>query len=131
MAVTTRLYGIGLLNYAKEGKQAVQKIRKALTSAVNYGRTVARQRIASQFRVRTGTLKRQARGMRTVVTVRGGEIKGQVKPLPNLLNIFEHGATLAHGRGHLAARPVVVPAQRAMEGAATKALGDVVAQVGK
>ena len=130
MAVTTRLYGIGLLNYAKEGKQAVQKIRRALTRAVNHGRTVARQRIASQFVKRTGTLKKQARSMRTVVTVRGGEIKGQVKPLPNLLNIFEHGATLAHGRGRLAPRPVVFPAQRAMEGAATKALGEVVAQVG-
>lgn len=131
MAVSVKMHAVGLLNYAKEGKGAVQKIRKSLGQVLNHGRTVARQTISAKFQVRTGRLKKQARSMRTVVTVNGGEIKGQVKPLPNLLNIFEHGATLAHGRGTLAARPVVFPAQRAMDGAAKKAMTDVLAQVGK
>lgn len=131
MAVTTKIHAIGLLNYAKEGKDAVQGIRKAMGQVLNHGRTVARQAIASKFVKRTGTLAKQARGMRTSVIVNGGEIKGQVRPLPNLLNIFEHGATLAHGRGALAPRPVVFPAQRAMDGAANKALTEVLARVGK
>lgn len=131
MAVSVKVHAVGLLNYAKEGKGAIQKIRKSLGTVLNYGRTVARQNIASKFRVRTGRLKKQARNMRTIVTVNGGEIRGQVKPLPNLLNIFEHGATLTHGRGMLAPRPVVFPAQRAMDGAAKKALGEVLDGVGK
>jgi len=131
MAIRMRTYGVGLLNYAKAGKAAVQKIRKAMRRVLNVGRKEARQQIASEFGVRTGFLRRQARKMQTKVTVRAAEIKGQVTPLPRLLNIFEGGATLAHGRGHLRPRPVVGPGQRAMEAVAREEFDQVLAEVGK
>lgn len=131
MAVRIKLHGEGLLNYAKEGKAALVKIRKAMRRVLNVGRKEARQQIASEFAVRTGFLRRQARKMQTKVSVKGYEIKGQVTPLPRLLNIFESGATLAHGRGMLRPRPVVAPGQRAMDAVARDEFNQVLAEVGK
>jgi hypothetical protein len=69
--------------------------------------------------------------MQTKVSVRAAEIKGQVTPIPRLMNIFEGGATLAHGRGILRPRPVVGPGQRAMDAVASKELEQVLREVGK
>lgn len=131
MAVALKMHGVGLLNYAKAGREAIQKIRKAMRRVVNVGRTEARRRIASEFTARTGFLRRQSRKMQTKVDVRPAEIKGRVTPIPRLMNIFEHGATLAQGRGMLRPRPVVTPARQTMEQAASKELGQVLAEVGK
>lgn len=131
MAVRLQLHGVGLLHYAKEGKEAVQRIRKAMRRVLNVGRKEARQKIASEFGVRTGFLRRQSRRMQGKVTVKAAEIKGQVTPLPRLLNIFEGGATLTHGRGLLRARPVVGPGQRAMDAVAGKELQQVLNEVGR
>jgi len=130
MAVSMKLHAVGLLNYAKEGKTAVQRIKVALRKVANTGRTAARQRIAADFRVRTGTLKKQARAMQTKVDVNTGQIKGRVTPLPNLMNIFEHGASRAK-RGILRPRPVVGPAQSRMNISAEQELKKVLDQVGK
>lgn len=131
MAVHLKLHGVGLLNYAKEGREAIGKIRKAMRRVLNVGRKVARQSIASEFGVRTGFLRRQARKMQTKVSVKAAEIKGQVTPIPRLMNIFESGATLAHGRGLLRPRPVVAPGQRAMDAVAGKELQQVLNEVGR
>jgi len=130
MAVSVKMHAVGLLNYAKEGKTAVQRIKVALRKVANTGRTAARQRIAADFRVRTGTLKKQARAMQTRVDVNTGQIKGRVTPLPNLMNIFEHGASRAK-RGILRPRPVVGPAQSRMNISAEQELKKVLDQVGK
>jgi len=130
MAVSVKMHAVGLLNYAKEGKTAVQRIKVALRKVANTGRTAARQRIAADFRVRTGTLKKQARAMQTKVDVNTGQIKGRVTPLPNLMNIFEHGASRAK-RGILRPRPVVGPAQSRMNISAEQELKKVLDQVGK
>jgi hypothetical protein len=131
MAVRLKLHGVGLLNYAKEGKAAVQRIRKAMRRVLNVGRKEARQKIASEFSVRTGFLRRQSRRMQVKVSVRADEIKGQVTPLPRLLNIFEGGATLKSGRGMLQARPVVGPGQRAMDAVAREEFDQVLREVGR
>lgn len=131
MAVRLQLHGVGLLRYANEGKEAVQRIRKAMRRVLNVGRKTARQKIASEFAVRTGFLRRQSRRMQVKVTVEAAEIKGQVTPLPRLLNIFEGGATLKYGRGLLRARPVVGPGQRAMDAVAGKELQQVLHEVGR
>lgn len=131
MAVRLKLHGEGLLNYAKEGKAALVKIRKVMRRVLNVGRKEARQKIASEFAVRTGFLRRQARRMQVKVSVKSYEVKGQVTPLPRLLNIFESGATLAHGRGMLRPRPVVAPGQRAMDAVARDEFNQVLAEVGK
>lgn len=131
MAVRLQLHGVGLLHYAKEGKEAVQRIRKAMRRVLNVGRKEARQKIAGEFGVRTGFLRRQSRRMQGKVTVKAAEIKGQVTPLPRLLNIFEGGATLTHGRGLLRARPVVGPGQRAMDAVAGQELQQVLNEVGR
>lgn len=129
--VSIRLNVRGLLDYAKAGKEAVTKIKKALRVALNAGRTKARQEISSEFTVRTGFLRRQSRKMQTNVSVRASEIKGRVSPLPRLLNIFERGATLANGRGFLKPRPVIGPASVTLQQAAHKELNAVLAEVGK
>lgn len=129
--VSIRLNVKGLLDYAKAGKEAVTKIKKALRTTLNAGRTKARQEISSEFTVRTGFLRRQSRKMQANVSVRAAEIKGRVAPLPRLLNIFERGATLANGRGFLKPRPVIGPASVTMEQRAHKELNDVLAEVGK
>ena len=131
MAVSVKVHAAGLLNYAKAGREAVQKIRKAMRQVLNVGRTTARQRIASQFVSRTGFLRRQSRKMQTKVTVKSDIIKGNVTPIPRLMNIFEGGATLAQGRGFLRARPVVGPGQQSMDAVAQKILGQVLNEVGK
>ena len=131
MAVQVKVIASGLLDYAKQGKQAVKNIRVALRKALNVGRTESRQRINADFGTRTGFLRRQARKLQTSVTVRESLIKGRVKPIPRLMNIFEGGATLAHGRGTLRARPVVAPAQAKMDIAAYLELSKVMQQVSK
>ncbi len=131
MAISTKVHAVGLLNYAKEGREAVTKIKKAMRTIANAGRTEARRRIASEFRTRTGFLRRQSRKMQTQVSVKSAEISGRVVPIPRLMNIFESGATLAHGRGMLRARPVVGPAQTAMNSLAAKELVHVLGEVGK
>jgi hypothetical protein len=131
MAVQMRVHASGLLDYAKAGKDAVRRIRRAMRRALNVGRKVARQRIASEFTPRTGLLRQQARKMQTKVTVKAFEIKGRVKPIPRLMNIFEGGATLAKGRGFLHPRPVVAPAAAAMEAEAAKTLTDVMHEIGR
>jgi len=64
------------------------------------------------------------------VDVNTGQIKGRVTPLPNLMNIFEHGASRAK-RGILRPRPVVGPAQSRMNISAEQELKKVLDQVGK
>lgn len=129
--ITLKVNGAGLLDYAKAGKEAVKRVKTAMRKVLNSGRTKARQEIAGQFQVRTGRLKANARKMQTKVTVRASEVKGQITPLPRLLNIFEHGATLAKGRGFLPPRPVIGPASETMEGLAEKEFIAVLAEVGK
>lgn len=129
--IQAKIQAHGLLDYAKAGKGAVQDIRKSMRTILNVGRTDARRRIAAEFTPRTGFLKRQARKMQTKVTVKAAEIRGQVTPIPRLMNIFEHGATLAQGRGILRARPVVAPAQQSMDTLAPRVLGAVLEKVGK
>lgn len=131
MAFRLKVNGAGLLNYAKAGREAVAEIKKAMRRVLNAGRTEARRQISGQFRVRTGFLRRQSRKMQTKVSVKAAEIKGQVSPIPRLMNIFEGGATLASGRGHLAPRPVVAPASRTMEGMAQAEFDKVLRGVGK
>lgn len=132
MAVTIKLHAAGLLNYAKAGRLAVQRIKVAMRKIANVGRTAARQKIASSFRERTSTLKKQARAMQTKVDANTGQIKGRVTPLPNLLNIFERGATRSNpNRGIIRPRPVVGPAQSRMNISAEQELKKVLDQVGK
>lgn len=121
----------GLLDYVKAGKEAMTRVKKAVRKVMNVGRTEARRQIASQFAVRTGFLKRQARKMQTRVIAKPSEIKGQVAPIPRLMNIFEGGATLTKGRGFLAPRPVVTPAGEAMAQRAPQELGQVLQEVGR
>lgn len=131
MAVNIKVQASGLLNYAKEGREAVTKIKKSMRRITNAGRTEARRRIAADFTPRTGFLRRQSRKMQTKVLVNAAEIKGRVLPIPRLMNIFERGATLAHGRGILRPRPVVAPAQQAMDTLASTELNQILAEVGK
>lgn len=131
MAVKLKVHAAGLLDYAKEGRAAVKRIRVAMRRILNVGRKEARQRITAEFQVRTGFLRRQARRMQTKVTIRAAEIRGQVTPIPRLMNIFESGATLAHGRGMLRPRPVVAPGQQAMEAVAHKEFNQVLHEVGQ
>ncbi|MCS6289428.1 MAG: hypothetical protein H8K10_10670 [Nitrospira sp.] len=131
MNLQVKLNTKGLLDYAKEGKQAVQKIRKAMRVSVNVARTRARREITGQFAVRTGGLKRAARKMQTQVWVKKSEVLGWVSPLPRLLNIFEGGATLANGRGFIQPRPVIGPSSVDMQRSAEKELSAVLAEVGK
>jgi hypothetical protein len=128
--ISITVNGAGLLDYAKAGKEAVQNIKKAMRVVLNVGRTEARHRIADQFTIRTGLLHRQAGQIQTSVTVTAAVVLGKVKPLPRLLNIFEHGATLAHGRGFLHPRPVIAPAAQAMEDVAEGIFDDVLHKVG-
>lgn len=130
-SVTLKIDGRGLLDYAKAGREAVREVKKAIRRALNVGRKEARRQISSQFAVRTGFLRRQARRMQTKATVATAEIKGKVAPIPRLMNIFEHGATLAQGRGFLRPRPVIAPAARVMEEAAVKEVRAILAKVGK
>lgn len=129
--IRLKVNGAGLLDYAKAGKDAFKRVQAAMRKVLNSGRTTARQQITAQFQVRTGRLKADARKMQTKVTVRASEVKGQITPLPRLLNIFENGATLSNGRGFLRARPVIAPASSMMEGTADKEFNAVLAQVGK
>lgn len=131
MAVAVRMNRSGLLNYAQSGKEALRAVRKAMYRVMNAGRRVARQKIRSEFQTRTGFLRRQAGKMRPKVNVRSYEIKGEVKPIPRLMNIFEGGATLAQGRGFLRARPVVGPGQEAINKTAQDELGKVMAGIGR
>lgn len=131
MAFRLKVNGTGLLNYAKAGREAVSEVKKAMRRVLNAGRTEARRKISASFGVRTGYLRRQSRKMQTKVSVKAAEIKGQVSPIPRLMNIFEGGATLAQGRGHLAPRPVVAPASRTMEGIAVAEFDKVLRGVGK
>lgn len=132
MAVTMKLHAVGLLNYAKESKTAVQQIKVAMRRVANTGRTAARQKIAASFRKRTGTLQQQSRRMQAKVDVKAGEIKGRVTPLPNLLSIFEHGASRSNpNRGVIRPRPVVGPAQSRMNISAEQELKKVLEGVGK
>jgi hypothetical protein len=131
MAVSVRVNRSGLLDYAQSGKEALRAVRKAMYRIMNAGRRVARQQIRSQFQTRTGFLRRQAGKMRSNVAMRSYEIKGQVKPIPRLMNIFEGGANLSHGRGFLRPRPVVGPGQEAIDKSAQDELGQVLAEIGR
>lgn len=104
-----------ILNYLQVGDLARHRVRRAVLSSLNAARRTARQAIAQQFGVRTGKLRQAARRMRPRVTIGRDTIMGRVSPLPRLLNIYERGAVLAGGRGILAPRPVVGPAQDAMD----------------
>ncbi len=126
-----RVNGSGLLNYAKAGQEAVARIKTAMRKVLNVGRKEARQRITSDFGVRTGFLRRQARKIGVRTSVKAAEIKGQVTPLPRLMNIFEHGATLAHGRGILRPRPVLAPAASSMAAVAEGEFQKVLQKVGQ
>ena len=121
----------GLLNYVKEGKEARSRVYKALNIALNVGRKIARREISSEFQVRTGFLRRQARRIGTKVVIKKSEVKGRITPLPRLLNVYEGGATLAHGRGYLSPRPVIQPASAEMKPVAIRELDAVLARFGK
>lgn len=129
--VQIKVIARGLLNYAREGREAVRAIRKASFKALNAGRRIARQQIRGQFQVRTGFLRRQAGKMRSKVTIRDYEITGQVTPIPRLMNIFEHGTTLAQGRGFLRPRPVVRPGQEAIDKTGREEFDKIMASIGK
>jgi hypothetical protein len=129
--ISVKIDGRGLLHYAQQGREAVRKIKKAIGRALNVGRKEVRQQIGTQFTVRTGFLRRQARRVQTRTTLTQADIKGKVSPIPRLMNIFEGGATLANGRGLLRPRPVVAPAADRMEAAAIKEVNAVLAEVGK
>lgn len=129
--IQIRVIARGLLDYAKEGREAVRAIRKAVYKALNAGRRVARQQIRNQFQVRTGFLRRQAGKMRSKVTMRDYEIGGKVLPIPRLMNIFESGATLAQGRGFLQPRPVVRPGQEAIDTTGQQELEKIMAGIGR
>lgn len=142
--IRVRVNTHGLLDYAKAGREAVQEVRKAVEHVLSIGRTEARNRITSQFRVRTGRLQMEsARGMKSKINVDGHGFLGRIAPLPHLMNIFEGGATLpartivprdgrvlsmptAGGEVYfgmsadipsvrLRPRPVILPASQAME----------------
>lgn len=130
-SVTVKVDNSGLLNYAKAGREAVRDVKKVVRQVLNMGRKEARQRVSSEFDTRTGYLRRQARRMQTAVKVTQAEVKGRVSPLPRLMNIFEHGATLANGRGYLRPRPVVQPAADVMERQAPEAFERIVKGIGK
>lgn len=129
--VTVKVNGSGLLDYAKAGRDAFKEVQNTVRSVLNVGRKEARQRISSQFRVRTGFLRRQARSMQTKATVTNAEVKGRVAPIPRLMNIFERGAHLAHGRGFLQPRPVITPAADAMQREAPKQFERILNKIGK
>lgn len=128
--VTIKVNGAGLLDYAKAGREAVNDVKKVVRQVLNIGRKEARQRISSQFQVRTGMLRKQARRMQTKATVAQAEVKGRVSPIPNLMNIFERGAQLSNGRGFLRPRPVVMPAGAAMESGAKERFAQLLGRVG-
>lgn len=121
----------GLLDYAKAGRDAVKDVKKVVRQVLNVARKEARQRISADFGVRSGFLRRQSRRMQTGVTVTQAEVKGRVSPIPRLMNIYEHGATLANGRGYLRPRPVVQPAADLMAKQAPEAFEKLVKEIGK
>ena len=157
--IQIKVNGAGLLNYAQAGRDAGLAIQQAMRRVLNVGRTAVRRQIAAQFTRRTGFLARQSRKMQTKVSVKASEIKGQITPLPRLLNIFEHGAqvparTNAPKNGHvirfvippqapifatgsrigafrLAPRPIIAPASRSMEAMAKGEFGKVLQGMGK
>lgn len=129
--IQIKVIASGLLNYAREGREAVKAILKAMFKTLNAGRRVARQQIRQQFQVRTGGLRRQAGRMRPKVTIKDYEISGKVTPIPWLMNIFERGATLAQGRGFLQPRPVVQPGQAAIDQTGRQELEKIMAGIGR
>lgn len=128
--VTIKVDGRGLLNYSRAGRDAVKEVNKVVRQVLNLGRKEARQRISSEFIPRTGYLRKQARRMQTKSVVANAEVKGRVTPIPNLMNIFEHGATLANGRGYLRPRPVITPAGAVMEREAPKLFDQILKRIG-
>lgn len=128
--VTVKVNGSGLLDYAKAGREAVREVNKTVRQVLNVGRKEARQKISSEFAVRTGFLRRQARRMQTNAKTTQAEVKGWVKPIPRLMNIFEGGATLNNG-AHLRPRPVVSPAALAMERDAMPMFEKILSRIGK
>lgn len=129
--VTVKVNGAGLLDYARAGRDAVKEVKKVVRQVLNIGRKEARQRISADFTNRTGYLRRQARRMNTSAVVTQAEVKGRVSPIPRLMNIFEHGATLANGRGYLRPRPVITPAGAVMERDAHKHFEQLMRGIGK
>ncbi len=114
MRIRLRIDTSQLLNYVNHGKLTVREVRRAMYAATGRGRKVVVQQVKSQFGVRTGRLRSQAKEVKTKVTVNAGLIKGTVGRLPHLTAIYEHGATLTQGRGYLHPRPVITPASEAM-----------------
>lgn len=129
--LTVRLEKTGLLDYAKAGREAFNEVRKTTRQVLNVGRKEARRKISSEFQVRTGYLRKQARRMQTKAIVSRAEVKGQVIPIPRLMNIFERGATLSNGRGTLRPRPVVTPAATVMQSEGIKMFEAMMRKVGK
>lgn len=158
--VRVRVNTHGLLDYAKAGRATLTDVRKAVEHVLSIGRTEARRRITSQFRVRTGRLQGEsARGMKSKVNTQGHGFLGRVAPLPHLMNIFEQGATLpsrtivARSGGVLAMptasgevyfgtranipsvklrpRPVILPASQAMEQQGSEWFERVMRRVGR
>lgn len=129
--VAIKVNGAGVLNYANEGKEAFREVKKAVSQVLNIGRKVARQKISSEFQVRTGFLRRQSRRMQTKAMVSQAEVRGKVAPLPRLMNIFERGAQLANGRGYLRPRPVITPAGEAMERGYKEPFDKILKRIGK
>jgi hypothetical protein len=129
--VIIKVDGRGLLNYSRAGRDAFKEVNKVVRQVLNIGRKEARQRISSEFQVRTGLLRRQARRMQAKSFVTNAEVRGRVTPIPNLMNIFENGATLANGRGYLRPRPVITPAGAAMEREAPKLFNQILQRIGK
>ena len=121
----------GLLDYAKAGLDAFKEVKRVTSKVLNVGRKEMRQKISSEFQSRTGYLRRQARRVQTKAIVQQSEIYGRVAPLPRLMNIFERGATLAHGRGYLRPRPVVQPAADLMEKDGHRQFEELMKRVGK
>lgn len=94
MKLTLKIDQSRFQSYLDIGKKAQQRIRTVMRAVANIGRKEARHKISTQFRRRTGRLHKDARRIRTTVNVRPGLVSAKVGPMPRLLNIFEHGATI-------------------------------------
>ena len=156
--VTVRWDTTRLLDYAKAGKVALKDLKIAMRKVGNAGRASVRQLIASQFGSRTGVLRKQARAIRVTATARESIVSARVGPLPNLLNIYEHGAklprrevrlrnasvfrfmvkgevvfargTMLIGGVSLAPRVVMGPSLRRMEAVAREEVGHILDRIG-
>lgn len=93
-AISIKVDSTNLINFAEAGKVTFTELKEAMRPVANMGRTSVRQGISSSFVNRTGRLRSDARRIRTTNTAKETKVSAKVGPMPRLLNIFEHGATI-------------------------------------